>query len=380
MTKILIAGDFYPHSRVDKLIYEKKYDEIFDEVRPLIQAADYSIVNLESPVVIGAGKPIRKIGPNLRCTPDAVEAIKYSGFDMVTLANNHFYDYGDEGVHSTVKVCTEFGLDTVGGGASLQEAERISYKEIEGKRFSFINFCEHEFSIATKISGGSNPLNPVANFYQIQEARRNTDFVIVIVHGGHEHFQLPSIRMKESYRFFIDSGADAVVNYHQHCYSGYEVYKDKPIFYGLGNFCFDWDGKRNSNWNLGYTVSLIFNRPTIDFELNPYIQGDEFPGIRLIKDINEFNEKLNNLNRIICDEDQLTAAFMEFVETKRQDIYVAFEPYSDIRLKALRKRKIIPSFLNQQRLLKIINLIDCESHKDIVSSALEILKNEKNTP
>lgn len=43
--------------------------------------------------------------------------------------------------------------------------------------------------------------------------------------------------MQEIYRFFVDIGADAVINHHQHCYSGYEVYKEKPIFYGLGNFC-----------------------------------------------------------------------------------------------------------------------------------------------
>lgn len=52
------------------------------------------------------------------------------------------------------------------------------------------------------------------------------------MHGGHEHYQLPSLRMQETYRFFIDAGADVVVNHHQHCFSGYEIYNNKYIFMG----------------------------------------------------------------------------------------------------------------------------------------------------
>ena len=84
-----------------------------------------------------------------------------------------------------------------------------------------------------------NPLLPIQQFYKIQEAKENADYVLVIVHGGIEHYQLPTSRMIETYRFFIDAGADAVVNHHQHCYSGYERYKSKPIIYGLGNLLFD---------------------------------------------------------------------------------------------------------------------------------------------
>lgn len=373
MIKILITGDFCPWSRVAKLINDKKYEEVFGNVRPLIQASDYSIVNLESPVVINEGRPIKKYGPHMRCSPKAVEALKYTGFNLVTLANNHFYDYGDEGVNNTLAVCRENDLDTVGGGENLTKSKNILYKEIKEVRFAFLNFCEHEFSIATDKNGGSNPLNPVANYYQILEARKNTTYVIVIVHGGHENYQLPSPRMKESYRFFIDSGADAVINYHQHCYSGYEVYNGKPIFYGLGNFCFDWDGIRNSNWNKGYIVKLIFDNSKIDFEVYPYTQGDENPGILIIKDPTEFKRTINNLNGIIDDDEKLSSAFDEFSKSCMTEICLAFEPYSNRYLQALRRHKFIPSFLNHKRSLLIKNLVQCEAHKDIVVSALSRL-------
>jgi Bacterial capsule synthesis protein PGA_cap. len=101
----------------------------------------------------------------LRCSLNAVEAIKSTGFDLITLANNRFCNYGDEDVPNTLAAYCENGLDTVGGGENLDDAKRIFYKQIKGKRFGFVNFCEHEFSIATGKNGGSNPLNPVANYY-----------------------------------------------------------------------------------------------------------------------------------------------------------------------------------------------------------------------
>ena len=74
-----------------------------------------------------------------------------------------------------------------------------------------INCCEHEFSVTTGDFPGANPLNPIRQFYKISEARKDADYVVVIVHGGHEMLQLPSPRMQELYRYFIDVGADAVI-------------------------------------------------------------------------------------------------------------------------------------------------------------------------
>ena len=136
--------------------------------------------------------------------------------------------------------------------------------------------------IATDTSAGSNPLNIVQQYYAIREAKNNATNVIVIVHGGVEHYWLPSPRMKETYRFFIDAGADAVINHHQHCYSGYEVFKKKPIFYGLGNFCFD-GNKGNKRWTTGYLVNLNLSENTVDFELIPYRQCyEEEIGVHLL--------------------------------------------------------------------------------------------------
>lgn len=275
MISILIAGDYSPMGRVQAAIDKGDFKAVFSEVEKFNASVDYSIVNFETTVADESDSPIYKCGPNLKCSAKSIEALRYAGFDMVTLANNHFYDYGDSSIEKSFAAIEANGLDSVGAGRNIDEASKTFYKKIKDKTVAIINCCEHEFSIATKNHGGCNPLNPIQQYYAIKEAREKADYVIVIVHGGHEHFQLPSLRMKETYRFFIDTGADAVVNHHQHCFSGYEYYKNKPIFYGLGNFCFDEGEDNNDLWYEGYALELGLDENEIKIKLHPYKQCKE---------------------------------------------------------------------------------------------------------
>lgn len=359
--KILIAGDFCPMDRVAKLIEDEDYESVFGDVTEYTQQADYSIVNLEAPVVEINTKPIEKCGPNLKCTSKAIEALKWANFNLVTLANNHFYDYGDCGVKDTLEACREKGITTVGGGMNLSEASQTTYVDVKNIKLAIINCCEHEFSIATECTGGSNPLNPIQQYYAIQDAKKNAEKVIVIVHGGHEMFQLPSPRMKETYRFFVDAGADAVINHHQHCYSGYEVYKGVPIFYGLGNFCFDWTGKRNSIWNEGYMVILQID-DDMKFELIPYIQGDKNSGIRILRDRNSFDSRILGLNTIIANDKLLKSEHQKWMNQTSKGYKLALEPYQNRYLAALYIKGLLPSFITKRKKLCLLNYLECEAH------------------
>lgn len=370
--KILIAGDFCPHGRVEKLIAQGDYSSVLGEIKPYVLSVDFSIVNLEAPVVLHEAEPIEKQGQNLRCSIQAVEALAWASFNITTLANNHFLDYGQEGVLDTLQTCEQNGIATVGGGMDLTEAQRILYKEINGEVLAVINCCEHEFSIATVRTAGANPLNLVQQYYQIKEARRKADYVLVIVHGGHEYYQLPSPRMVETYRFFIEAGADVVVNHHQHCYSGYELYEEKPIFYGLGNFSFDWEGLRNSDWNEGFMLQMELNERGIVFNMLPYTQGDEKAGIKLINGEKSriFCKKIEKLNGIIADADLLNKLFLDFAKTKKKGMLSNFYPFSNRYMKALYHRNLLPSFWNKKKALAIRNMVNCEAHRDILINIL----------
>lgn len=372
MINILVTGDYSPQYRVSDLIDRNNYESIFGEVRELTNKMDYSIVNFESAVTDGTDSPIQKCGPNLHCKAKSLEAIKWAGFDMVTLANNHFYDFGDSSIEKSFRAIADNGLDCVGAGHDLQEASQIFYKNIGGKTFAFVNCCEHEFTIATATHGGCNPLNPIQQYYQIKQAKENSDYVIIIVHGGHEYFQLPSPRMQETYRFFIDSGADVVVNHHQHCYSGYEYYKGKPIVYGLGNFCFDYAEKKQRDcWYEGYALQLILNEDDVEVILHPYIQCKASPSVKFMNDASLFEQNLSAINGIIADEKQLTQKVEEYYQKSSTHLLEIFEPYLGRYLRAAYSRHLLPSFFRGKRCLMASNYVNCESHMDKLRAVIK---------
>lgn len=360
--KILVAGDFCPQHRVADTFGQDDYHDVLGGIKEMVLDADYSIVNFECPVTLGSEKPISKIGPNLKCSKKGLYAVKWVGFKCVTLANNHIRDFGELGVKNTIDVCREFGLDTVGAGINAEKASKILYKDIAGKRLAIINCCEHEFSIVTDTTAGANPLNTIKQYYAIREARNNADYVLVIVHGGYEHHQLPSPRMQDTYRFFVDVGADAVINHHQHCYSGYEQYKERPIFYGLGNFCFDGNRCKKELWHEGYMVMLTFEE-SVDFKIIPYRQCGESPTIEILRD-NVYSDRIEELNKIISDPIKLKQETDSYYASCAGGYSNIFEPFNNRYYLGAKARGWLPSFISKKRKLMAANYILCESHRD----------------
>ncbi len=368
---LLFAGDYYPNRRVASLIENNEAKVIAEDIRGLVSSADYSIFNYESPIVLRPDcKPIAKAGPNLKSTVNAARYIKAVGFKMATLANNHIMDYGGDALVSTKEILEDLQLDTIGAGKNLAEASTVVYRKICGTIIAFINCCEHEFSIASETKAGANPLNPISQFYAIKEAKAKADYVIVIVHGGMEHFQLPSQRMVDTYRFFIDVGANVVVNHHQHCYSGYEEYNEGLVFYGLGNLCFDSFKAPLSPeiglWNEGYMVLLDFCQGKMSFKLYPYIQCAQEPTVELMRGdpLNSFRERLSEINRIILNPRELKKCNESWMsETYLQQQTVVL-PYPHHYLVSAANRGWIPKGLNKDRVARLLNKVDCESHRD----------------
>lgn len=361
--KILIAGDYVPRNRLAPLVEEGQYNALFGEVQDLINSVDYSLVNFESPIVENGDSPIPKCGPNLHCTAKAVDAIKYAGFKCATLANNHIRDYGDSAVKRTIELLSNNGLDHVGAGENLEEAAHVLYKQVNGEKLAIINCCENEFSIASNSHYGANPLNPVKQYYEIGNAKKNADYVIVIVHGGHEHYQLPSPRMQDTYRFFIDSGADLVVNHHQHCYSGFEFYKGTPIVYGIGNYCMDKEPIRIGQiWNYGYMVIWDTHSPN-HLETIPYEQCGENPGVHLLSS-DAFDNRLNELNNIIAHRELLIEETNKYYSSSSKTIISILEPIQNRYIAGLQHRHFLPSLITKRWLLKLQNYVICEAHRD----------------
>lgn len=369
--KIFIAGDVVPNVRTVGLFNDRQSETLFHDFLTVIKDGDISIVNYESPIINGKETPIEKSGPCLHSSKETLMTLQDAGFNVITLANNHFRDQGQNGVETTIDIADELGIKYVGGGKTVDEARRILYIKEKNLTVAVINVCEHEFSIAGKNHGGSNPLDIINVCNDIHEAKRKTDFVMLIIHGGVEMYQLPTPRMKRLYRFFVEQGANAVVNHHQHCYSGYEIYQDCPIFYGLGNFCFDWEGRRNSEWNKGYAVTLYIQKERevkCKFELHPYIQCDDSPAV-IAETGNSFKDDIALLNKVIADDNKLHKYFISLVDHKKKSFLRTLYPYNNRIINKLMSLGILKPF-NLQKRLQILNTYTCESHREIMQNVL----------
>lgn len=368
--KIFISGDFAPRHRASEVIRNKDFSLLFGDVLPYIKQADISITNLESPL-IDEGNPIPKTGPNLKSPTDSIEALKYAGFDMVTLANNHMMDFGVEGLNSTISICKKNGIRCIGAGPNITEASKVCYIDKKGKTIAFINCCENEWSTTDGDKPGCNPLNEVNIYYQIQEAKANADYVILIIHGGHETYELPSPRMKKLYRWFIDLGVDAVIGHHTHCYSGSEIYKGKPIVYSLGNFIFD-SNIRDASWNYGAFAILSLSDDEIKVELCPFEQCNKKVGVFLLStnDTDVWRKTNAEKTKLINDDILLSDEFDAFCKNNERQYRSYLEPNRNKYILAAKNRGLIKRTIRGGKALLYLNIIRAEAHRDILINLL----------
>lgn len=371
--KILITGDFYPSGRVVDLVHSNKIELLFGDFLQFISDSDLAITNLEAPLTNSINQ-IQKTGPNLKVPPHTADFLKSAGFNLVTLANNHIMDYGKEGLTDTLKVLNDTGLKFIGADTNKEKISNPFLLEKDKTKIAIINVCENEWSTLDFNGAGANAIDPISNYYQIKEVKRIVDKVIVITHGGHEYYNLPSPAMKKLFRFYIDCGADAVINSHTHCISGYEIYKNSPIFYSLGNFVFDDMNKINTAWTIGAAVRLeIRANEKIKFDYVTFNQCNDEPVISIhdSERTEKIKKHIHSLNTIISNDEILKKEFNIFIE-KRKKLYRSYlEPHSYKIIGYLQRLKLFPSLWNIKKKKYLYNLIRTESHREILINLLE---------
>ena len=245
--------------------------------------------------------------------------------------------------------------------------------DVNETRVAILAFAEYEFSIVTNTTAGAWPLDEIDNHYQIAQARQQAEFVLVVVHGGNEGYPLPSPRLVKTCRYFVDSGAHAVICHHSHVAGGMEVVRGAPIIYGTGNFLFDWPTPRPSEWYTGYMVSLKIKRGAVaEVALVPYVQCYEKPGVRLMQDdeARAFYREIAALSEKIQDQDTLLNAWQAFCQD-RQTEYIARLVASNWLQDQLWSRGLLPLKLVQNRLPGLLNLVRCQAHREVLVEILQ---------
>ncbi len=224
----------------------------------VLQSADLRCINFEGP--LQRGKVESANGMYLAQSDDSPKWIKENGFNLVALANNHACDFGADGLIASRDAFQN--LYTVGCGDGWDEAYKVKYIGIKDKVIGLLNVTSADFSSLkdewtdAKLFGCPWVNHPSIPQILI-EARKQCDYLIVLPHAGVEFMDVPLPEWRTRYRNFIDLGADAVIASHPHVPQGWELYKNKPIYYSLGNFVFEKETQSTiPHWYSGLIVCL----------------------------------------------------------------------------------------------------------------------------
>ena len=235
--KAMFLGDVCPTENVKDDFRQKNTDSLFTDVSEIMRGKDFISVNLEC-ALTETDEAINKFGPNLKAPKETAEVLKLLDVKLCGLSNNHVFDFGTSGAIDTIEAIKNAGLDYTGFGMNYEESRKNYYFEKDGERIAVIAVCEHEYSYSLENRMGSRPYDEYDTIEDIIEAKKNTDRVIVMYHGGKEYSKYPSPRLIRACRAMVRFGADVVLCQHSHCIGCYEKYMDSHILYGQGNFNF----------------------------------------------------------------------------------------------------------------------------------------------
>lgn len=190
------------------------------------------------------GTPLEGKAYTFCSNPSNVSLYSTMGVDLVSLANNHIYDFGAEALTDTLATLDGAGIAHLGAGENLTDASKPWYVDIQNVRIGFVNACNAEVNRftpeATATSSGVLLCYDHDKFLAAtREAEANADYVVAIVHWGRDYVYETSDAQRALARELIDAGADVIIGGHSHSLQGIEYYRDRPIFYSLGSCWFN---------------------------------------------------------------------------------------------------------------------------------------------
>ena len=267
-----------------------------EEILDRLNEADISMINHEYPVST-RGAALEGKYYTFRASPEREIILRQMGIDIVSLANNHIYDFGADAFYDTLDALRQAEIPYVGAGADMEEASRPVYFVTGGIKIGFVSANRSEKIIYTPEAGESAP--GVVRMYDtammnniIREAREQCDYLIAYVHWGTENSQYYEAYQTDIAQEFFDSGADAVIGSHPHVLQGIGYVDGKPVIYSLGDFWFNGKTKYTVVVNMEVTIDGL-----VELSLLPCIQeGYETHYISEESDRKDFYDYLRELS------------------------------------------------------------------------------------
>lgn len=239
---LIAAGDIMLSGRARRVIAAQGSDYPFRAARALLRRSPIVMANLEGPFARKARRLPRPY--SYRVNPKLARSLVHAGINVVTLANNHLLDCGRAGVVETLEALAAAGVSPIGGGINKATAHTPVIREAGKYRVGLLGYYWNHRCAAMRDLPGCAMDTPEALEADIRALRNCVDRVVVTFHWGVPYEREPAPEDRAKARFAIDCGADVVVGHHQHVVQPFEIYRGRPIFYGVGNFAF---GSGNSH-------------------------------------------------------------------------------------------------------------------------------------
>lgn len=248
------------------------YGILSKEVVDIMTSSDIMVANNEF-TISTRGTPLNKRYTFI-ADPKRLNIYKEMGVNLVSLANNHIYDYGIEAFNDTLKYLKEYDIPFVGAGQNISEAKKSFSFIADGYKISFISSTRAEKNIITP--GATETTPGVFRCYDnnllketIKETKEKSDYVVLLIHWGKEDSHDIEDIIKETGKEYIDSGADLIIGSHAHLLQGMEFYKNKLIAYNLGDFIFNRETK-----DTGILSVTLNNSGNLTYKFIPCKQED----------------------------------------------------------------------------------------------------------
>ena len=255
---ILFGGDMMFDRYMRQTGENKGYGYIISDMTELFNEVDCVVANLEGPVTNNDSVSVNsEFGSpnNYRFTFDSVsvQTLKENNFCLVNLGNNHIGNFGVEGIVQTREFVRAGDLHYF-GDTGVKDEQKYFIQNFDGVKIAFVNYNQF---VGESLA---NVLN------DIQAVRDKSDFIVAYTHWGEEYKTSSRENEQNIAHQVIDAGADVIIGSHPHVVQEKEVYKDKTIYYSLGNFVFDQYFSDETKKGLLVQATFNTNDDTITFE------------------------------------------------------------------------------------------------------------------
>ena len=236
-----------------------------------------------------------------RADPGRVSLLEDLGVDVVSVANNHVFDYGETGLVDTLDTLRTANIPFVGAGVNIEEAKKPVYFIVGGRKIAICSATQIERTLSfTREATGVLPgvikcLHPELFCEVIREAKANADYVIVIPHWGTEGNANYGADQTKLARNFVEAGADVIIGGHTHCLQTVEYMDNVPIFYSLGNYWFSITGEMPADYNTGLAQIKISKDGYLDAYFVPCKFSSGVTSL-LNKDDKAYSDIIDSLN------------------------------------------------------------------------------------